>query len=259
MKEWGGDEWWEWWVYGTDGRSATHKTRWVRNGEICAWLMETPPKKREREVTADRIDGKWRVGTCFCRRTTELIVIDVERLTCNYSADWPLTTRHWPRPLIVSRSLPGGVCRRAGHATNCARNCWMMLLPTSLIGRYSAGRASSVAHNRCSVLSSINLSIAIQRGAKQVSAVANWPARQSRAVDRALTICAINYSGRASELWGIINSVDRRRCSLSRSGRPPLETIDMLWWNFISPEFGVKSQREVPLFLKVPEFPYNTV
>ena len=38
-----------------------------------------------------------------------------------------------------------------------------------------------------------------------------------------------------------------------------LPAIDMLWQNFRSPEFGPKFQREVSLFLKVPEFPYNTV
>ena len=34
-------------------------------------------------------------------------------------------------------------------------------------------------------------------------------------------------------------------------------TIDMLWRNFLSPEFGAKFQRGVPLFLKVPEFHYK--
>jgi len=29
--------------------------------------------------------------------------------------------------------------------------------------------------------------------------------------------------------------------------------------NFISPEFWTKFQKEVPLFLKIPEFPTNTV
>jgi len=29
--------------------------------------------------------------------------------------------------------------------------------------------------------------------------------------------------------------------------------------NFLSPEFGTKLQREVPLFSKIPEFPFNTV
>jgi len=33
----------------------------------------------------------------------------------------------------------------------------------------------------------------------------------------------------------------------------------MLWRNFLCPEFGAKFQREVPLFLKLPEFLYNTV
>jgi len=39
-----GDVWWEWWVNETNGRSATHTTRWVRNGEISAWLMERTRK-----------------------------------------------------------------------------------------------------------------------------------------------------------------------------------------------------------------------
>ena len=33
----------------------------------------------------------------------------------------------------------------------------------------------------------------------------------------------------------------------------------MPWQIFLSPEFGAKFQREVPLILKVHEFPYNTV
>ena len=36
-------------------------------------------------------------------------------------------------------------------------------------------------------------------------------------------------------------------------------TIDMSWRNILSPEFGAKFQREVPLFLKIHEFSYNTV
>jgi len=39
-----------------------------------------------------------------------------------------------------------------------------------------------------------------------------------------LTICAIKYSGRASELGGIIDLVDRRRPSLSCSERPPFSS-----------------------------------
>jgi len=74
-----------------------------------------------------------------------------------------------------------------------------------------------------------------------------------------LTICAINYSGRASELGGIVDLVDRRRSSLSRSERPHFSTIDMPWRNFLSPEFTTKFQREVPLFLEITEFPFNTV
>ena len=40
VKEWRGDGWWEWWVDGTDGGSATHTTGWGRIGEISAWLTE---------------------------------------------------------------------------------------------------------------------------------------------------------------------------------------------------------------------------
>ena len=51
----------------------------------------------------------------------------------------------------------------------------------------------------------------------QVSAVANWPARQKSCCRHSLTICAINYSGRASELGGIVNLVDRRQSCLLQS------------------------------------------
>jgi len=56
---------------------------------------------------------------------------------------------------------------------------------------------------------------------QQVSAAANWPARRNHAVDRVWRSPVINYSGRASELWGIINLIDQRRSGLSRSERPP--------------------------------------
>jgi len=39
-----GDEWWEWWVDETDGRSATRRTGWIRIGEISAWLTERSRK-----------------------------------------------------------------------------------------------------------------------------------------------------------------------------------------------------------------------
>jgi len=41
---------------------------------------------------------------------------------------------------------------------------------------------------------------------------------------QSLAICAINYSGRPSRLGGIINLVDRRQPSLSRSERPPFSS-----------------------------------
>ena len=33
----------------------------------------------------------------------------------------------------------------------------------------------------------------------------------------------------------------------------------MPWRNFLSPDFRIKFQREVPLFLEITEFPFNTV
>jgi len=53
----------------------------------------------------------------------------------------------------------------------------------------------------------------------QVSAVATKSCCRQR-----LTICAINYSGRASELRDVIDLVDRRRSSLSRCERPPFSS-----------------------------------
>jgi len=35
--------------------------------------------------------------------------------------------------------------------------------------------------------------------------------------------------------------------------------INLPWRNYLSLEFGTKSQREVPQFLEIPKFPYNTV
>ena len=53
----------------------------------------------------------------------------------------------------------------------------------------------------------------------QVSAVATKSCCRQR-----LAICAINYSGRTSELGGIIDLVDRRRPSLSRCERLPFSS-----------------------------------
>jgi len=112
---------------------------------------------------------------------------------------------------------------------------------------------------------------------KQVSAVANlmnilfikiqysknsteqncvdWTKRLKKHLQLPETICAINYSGWASDLGGIINLVDRQLLSLSRSERPPFSslvdntiarsTIDMPWRNFLRPEFRKKFYREV--------------
>ena len=67
----------------------------------------------------------------------------------------------------------------------------------------------------------------------------------------------MNYSGRASELEGIVNSVvtddgpvyHALSVHLSRAKMTARSTIDMRWRNFLSPEFRKKFQREVPLFL----------
>ena len=52
---------------------------------------------------------------------------------------------------------------------------------------------------------------------------------------------------------------DRRRCDPQT--RPSTSfvdhAIDLMWRNFLCPAFGIKFQREVPLFLEVLEFPYN--
>ena len=69
------------------------------------------------------------------------------------------------------------------------------------------------------------------------------------------------HTGRASELGGIVNPVDRRRSSLSRLERRRISraklvarsTIDMPWRK--SPELRKKFQREVPLLLQIREFP----
>ena len=75
---------------------------------------------------------------------------------------------------------------------------------------------------------------------------------------QSLTITAINYSGRASELGGTVNLVDRRRPSLSRSDRPPFSSyVDSTF----DDRYAVAkfSKSRISSNLEVPEFPYNTV
>ena len=55
VKEWRGDGWWEWWVDGTDGGSATHTTGWGRIGEIGAWLTEG-----SRELIPETREAYWK-------------------------------------------------------------------------------------------------------------------------------------------------------------------------------------------------------
>ena len=84
---------------------------------------------------------------------------------------------------------------------------------------------------------------------------------------QSLTISAINHSGRASELGGYINSVDRRRPSLSCSVRRNLFRAKLIIR--YDDRYGVakfskysvcsKVLELSTLMLKIPEFPYNTV
>jgi len=69
-----------------------------------------------------------------------------------------------------------------------------------------------------------------------------------------------------SEIGGIVNLVDRRRSSISRSERPPCRAKSITRFDdgydeakFSSPEFVTKFQREVPVFLEIPGLPFNTV
>ena len=50
------------------------------------------------------------------------------------------------------------------------------------------------------------------------------PRNKESCCRQSLMITVINYSGRASELGGIVNLVDQRRSSLSRSQRPSFST-----------------------------------
>ena len=55
------------------------------------------------------------------------------------------------------------------------------------------------------------------------------------------------------------DALDRRRGNPQAPSSTSFvdHSIDLPWWNFLSPEFGAKFQREVPWFLEIPEFPYN--
>jgi len=60
--------------------------------------------------------------------------------------------------------------------------------------------------------------------------------------------------------WPTCSKQPRRVDRRSRGQGPPStsfvdNTIDLLWRNFVSPEFGIKFQRELPLFLEIPELP----
>ena len=55
------------------------------------------------------------------------------------------------------------------------------------------------------------------------------------------------------------DALDRRRGNPQAPSSTSFvdHSIDLPWWNFPSPEFGAKFQREVPWFLEIPEFPFN--
>ena len=79
------------------------------------------------------------------------------------------------------------------------------------------------------------------------------------------TITIINCSGRASELGGTVNLVDRRRSSLSCSERPTFsaKSITRFYGRYAEAKFsesGVWSNfQRKPLFLKMPKFSFCTV
>ena len=57
--------------------------------------------------------------------------------------------------------------------------------------------------------------------------------------------------------WPICSKQPRLSYRCRQQDRPSTSfVINLLWRN---PEFGTKFPREVPLFLAVPKFPYNTV
>ena len=96
----------------------------------------------------------------------------------------------------------------------------------------------------------------------QVSAVANRPARLSccrqsltitcdklqRSTLGARSYCQLSWPTTVQFITLWVSTV------LDLSWQHA-STIDMIWRNFQSPEFEAKFQREVHLFLKVPEFP----
>jgi len=95
MKEWRGDGWWEWWVDGTNGGSATRRTGtgWVRIGEISAWLTE-----RSRELLIPETSGSIVEGTiCYSGPVTTnslpVTVLDLaQSISVFHSTDW---LNHW--------------------------------------------------------------------------------------------------------------------------------------------------------------------
>jgi len=95
MKEWRGDGWWEWWVDGTNGGSATRRTGtgWVRIGEISAWLTE-----RSRELLIPETSGSIVEGTiCYSgpvtTNTLPVTVLDLaQSISVFHGTDW---LNHW--------------------------------------------------------------------------------------------------------------------------------------------------------------------
>ena len=98
-------------------------------------------------------------------------------------------------------------------------------LPTLLRGSRSHTRSSTIAEGPRDASCRLT-SCQLPRNSAETTCTTSISCRElTRATESCcrprLTICATNCSGRASELGGIIDLVDRRRPSLSRCERPP--------------------------------------
>ena len=97
-----GDGWWEWWVDGINGGSASQRTGWARIGEIGAWLKERNwefiPETRgsileERSVIRreDDVDGRaWPMMKSAAKRLNCDEIMEIWRLGgCeNCAGEW---------------------------------------------------------------------------------------------------------------------------------------------------------------------------
>ena len=132
----------------------------------------------------------------------------------------------------VSAVADGTALRVAFDASCCTRRWTLRVKMDNGVGR------------TWTVASTVNLPTTCN-----ISISCCWLARATKSCCRqSLTISAINCSGRASELGGIVNLVDRRRSSLSRTllelSRRSICRGEIFWVRSLEKKF----QEEVPLF-----------